>query len=96
MTCKRIDSSLRKFWWGYKQDSTHKLSLHSWSKICAPKAQGEMGLKPTHEINFALLSKMGWLLSSSFTHPWATYLHAKYLRNTEFMHADQPSSSSWI
>lgn len=44
-TCKRLYSSLSKFWWGYKKNSTHYLSLQSWSKMCTPKISRRNGVK---------------------------------------------------
>lgn len=98
LVCKNIDSSLRKFWWGYKKDNSRNLSLHSWNKICTPKAQGGMSLKPVEveEMNLALLSKIGWMMTSHSQRPWVKCLQVEYFRNSEFMQVERTSSSSWI
>ena len=47
-----IDSSLRKFWWGYPQEKKHCLSLMGWNKICAPRCFGGLGLRQMEFLNF--------------------------------------------
>jgi hypothetical protein len=42
--CGVINSSLRKFWWGFPQDKKHNLSFLAWNSICQPKSQGGLGL----------------------------------------------------
>lgn len=84
--CHKIDSQFRRFWWGFKKDQSRHLTLHAWSKICSPKSEGGLGIKPMQEFNLALISKLVCFVSSPNPRPWVQFHEAKYLRNTEFMH----------
>lgn len=67
-----------------------------WNKIYTPKSFGGLGIKKTRDMNLALISKLGWMMTSSTQRPWITCLRAKYLKNFEFLQVDRRSSSSWI
>lgn len=55
-----------------------------------------MGIKTMQDINLALISKMGWLMTSSRHRPWVNCLQAIYLTNSEFMQLERKASSSRI
>lgn len=94
--CTNIDSLIHKFRWGYKLDDEKHFSLHFWNKICSPKLNGGMGIKKMQELNFPLLSKLGWKMLSPDPKPWVKFLSAKYVKHSEFMHVERKISSSWI
>lgn len=94
--CNQIDSQVRWFWWGYKADKTHYLSLLSGKKICRPTHDGGIGIRLMKDSNLALLSKVAWLMSLSSPRPWVHCLKAKYLRNTALFTAESKPSSSWF
>lgn len=94
--CKNIDSQFQRFWSGYKKDSLRNLSLHYWSKICSPRSGGGMGIKLIYEMNLTLLSKLGWMLTTSNQCPWVKCLQAKYLKRIDFMQVEWKASFSWI
>lgn len=85
-----------KFWWGYKEGKQHNLSLQSWNKICLPKSLGGIGIRKMGEVKMALLSKMGWLLTTSSSRPWVHSLKAKYLRQSHFLQVDRKCSDFWF
>jgi hypothetical protein len=90
--CKVIDSSLRKFWWGFPQDKRHNLFLLGWNIICSPIDVGGLGLKNMECQNLALLSKIGWKLLTNQDLLWVKALSTKYLQSYSFLASPVPPS----
>ncbi|GLT60898.1 hypothetical protein SLA2020_336390 [Shorea laevis] len=91
-----IDSSLRKFWWGYPQEKKHCLSLMGWKNICKPICLGGLGLRQMEFLNKALLAKLGWSILNNLDSLWVRSLSAKYLRSVDFLSVSIKPSDSWI
>jgi hypothetical protein len=95
--CVTINSSIRRFWWGYPQDKKHCLSLLSWDNICKPKAFGGLGIRTMEVINNSLLARIGWKMVSNQPHLWVDTLRGKYLkRGISFLNAPSNVPSSWL
>lgn len=94
--CQSIDSSLRKFWWGFPQDKRHNISLLSWNRICTPIAAGGLSLRLMECQNLSLLAKIGWKLLTNQDLLWVKSLSAKYLHNTNFLSSPILTMSSWL
>ena len=60
-TCKKITSSLARYWWGGDGD-TSKLYWKKWSDIAHTKIGGYMGFMDVHLVNIAMLGKQAWRL----------------------------------
>jgi hypothetical protein len=69
-----INSSIRKFWWGYPQEKNHSLSLLAWDNICKPKSLGGLGIRTMEAINNSLLARIGWKMTSNQPHLWVDSL----------------------
>lgn len=65
-------------------------------KTCRPKHVGGIGIRLMRDSNFALLSKMAWMMSISSSRPWFQCLQAKYLCHMDFFNAVPKPSSSWF
>jgi hypothetical protein len=91
-----IDSSLRKFWWGYPQEKKHCLSLLGWNKIYSPRCFGGLGLRQMEFLNKALLAKLGWSILNNADSLWIQSLMAKYLRYTDLLSVSIKPSDSWL
>ena len=87
--CSKVDSALKRCWWGVSSSGKTRLALTPWDKICQPKKCGGLGLRKMQDMNRALLAKWGWLLLSDDKAIWANILRAKYLKKNNFL--DVPS-----
>ena len=93
--CSKIDAKLRDFFWGFI-DSGHHMYPKAWDSLCKPKSAGGLGFRRAHDINNALISKLGWIIASSADKPWANLLQSKYLRGRPFLTSTLQQNSSYI
>lgn len=94
-TCSQIDARLRDFFWGFTTLG-HHIYPKAWDSLCKPKASGGLGFRRAHDLNNALLSKLGWIIASSVDKPWANLLRSKYLRGHLFISSTPQQNSSFI
>lgn len=66
--CYKIDRVVRKFLWG-DGDTTNKVHLISWNKICVSKKNGGLGINKSYERNLAFLAKLYWRVLNEQS-PW--------------------------
>jgi hypothetical protein len=58
--CQQIDSILRSFWWGFKEDKKYNYFIPlAWNRICTPKYMGGLWIRFMASQNKALLAKFG-------------------------------------
>ncbi|KAL0300641.1 UNVERIFIED_CONTAM: putative mitochondrial protein [Sesamum radiatum] len=94
--CGKMDSTLRKFWWGARQDKKF-LALKCWDDICAPKNLGGLGFRKMWEFNKALVSKLAWQMCFPQDKLWSQILGAKYLHFNSFLELPgRTVGASWI
>lgn len=55
-----------------------KQHLLAWKRVCVSREEGGLGIRPTREMNKALLSKVGWRLIHEKVSLWAKILRTKY------------------
>lgn len=67
-TCAQIDARLRDFFWGFSDSNCH-LDPKAWDSICKPKSSGGLSFRRAHDLNKALVSKLGWLIASNANKP---------------------------
>ncbi|RYQ97763.1 hypothetical protein Ahy_B08g093845 [Arachis hypogaea] len=75
--CDSIDKICRNFLWR-SVSSGRKLHLMSWEKVCLPKSQGSLGLKPARVLNNANLMKLAWKLIHNKDALWVNIVRSKY------------------
>ena len=64
--------------------------------MCKPKVSGGLGFHRAHDLNNALLSKLGSIIASSADKPWANLLRSKYLQGRSFLSSTPQQNSSFI
>lgn len=60
---------------GIEQRKQH---LVCWKRVCRPKSDGGLGIRPAVGMNKALLAKLGWRLLHDVDSLWARVLRSKY------------------
>ncbi|PON91867.1 hypothetical protein TorRG33x02_124650 [Trema orientale] len=88
-----MDKAVRKFWWTGSLEKNKFLALTCWDMVCQPKSRGGLGIRRFSDINFAFLSKLGWLLASGSESLWAEILRNKYCHNGNFWSSHLPTTT---
>ena len=73
----RLTAIQRKFLWGGSCEGK-KIAWIPWSKVCAPRAKGGLGIKDIKALNNALLIKWKWLMFHQSDQLWSRILFSKY------------------
>lgn len=93
--CEKIDSKMRNFWWGHKEDGNRHLCLKSWNAICSPKQAGGLGLRRTKDVNTACMAKLAWKVATDKEKSWVRLLASKYLHRGDFLETSRcPTNAS--
>ncbi|KAM6544284.1 hypothetical protein CsatB_008731 [Cannabis sativa] len=85
---------VRRFWWKGSDDSYRFLTLANWESICVPKRWGDLNFKKFEELNFALVSKLGWNLAAENNSLWCQFFKDKYFRRSNSFWC-APKSNAW-
>ncbi|KAG7540165.1 Ribonuclease H domain [Arabidopsis thaliana x Arabidopsis arenosa] len=97
-TLESLDKASRSFLWG-SNNETKKQHLVSWKRVCCHKSEGGLGIRAAHDMNKALLAKLGWRLLNDHNSLWARVLRCKYkVRDTQdlsWLVAKSNWSSTW-
>ncbi|XP_042950188.1 uncharacterized protein LOC122282297 [Carya illinoinensis] len=81
---KKLNQLLRKFWWGYNEDTT-KIQWVNWKQISYSKESGGLGFRDFRSFNLAMLSKQGWRILQNPSSLVSMILKQKYFRQTDLM-----------
>lgn len=93
----KIDSKMRKFFWGFEEHDKHRLHLKAWDVVCTPKHLGGLGLRKMNDVNLAFITKLGWNLCTSLDKNWVKLVRSKYLRGRRTLDFEQTTQAcSWI
>ena len=92
--CDEMTSMVRSFWWS-QTNGRNKMAWLSWDKVCVPKSDGGLGFQNLKAFNLALLAKQGWRLQTNTHSLVHRVLKARYLPNTNFLHAELGSKPSF-
>ncbi|PON52721.1 hypothetical protein TorRG33x02_307640, partial [Trema orientale] len=94
-TSNKIDSLLRRFWWGSNIRGNSKPCLKTWDSLCSPKSVGGLGIRRTADVNRALMGKWGWGLLTNESSLCLQVLRNKYLHQRSFLNASPSQGDSW-
>ena len=96
--CHELDKIFKNFWWGFPSKKTRNLTLKAWDSLCIPKVLGGLGIRKMREVNWALISKLGWKILTKSDSLWVAQLQGKYLHSNSFLspHPSFSSSFSWL
>ncbi|XP_042958050.1 uncharacterized protein LOC122293561 [Carya illinoinensis] len=82
----RLNQLIRKFWWGYNED-TSKIQWVRWNQLSYSKEAGGLGFRDFRSFNLALLAKQGWRILQNPSSLAAMVLKQKYFPKTGFLDA---------
>lgn len=91
--CKRIQSTLTRFWWDDK-DGNHKMSWVAWSTMTLAKDEGGLEFRDIESINDSFLTKLSWRLVRHPESLLARTLMGKYCTTESFLTVPISSSCS--
>lgn len=91
--CKRIQSTLTRFWWDKSADKKGMCWV-AWDKLTLPKTAGGLGLRDIQLFNQALLAKIAWRILTNPSCLLARVLKGKYCHKRSFLDAQTPSACS--
>ncbi|CAL1354334.1 unnamed protein product [Linum trigynum] len=95
--CKALDRVNREFLWGDSEDK-RRLHLVEWPQLTQPKEVGGLGIRPTREVNLAMLAKCGWRLLTEKETLWTQLMRSKYGKdraNLDLLKPIKGSSFTW-
>lgn len=92
----RMDTNIRRFFWGKAEDTRHSLYLKAWADICMPKAMGGLGVRRMRDTNLALITKLAWTIHCCPTRTWVQLIRSKYLRGRQILDVERTATPSWI
>lgn len=91
--CKRIQSTLTRFWWDSKADKKG-ICWVSWEKLTKSKQDGGLGFRDLQCFNAALLGKLSWRILNNPSCFLARVLLGKYCISSSLLDATCPASAS--
>ena len=93
--CEHLTSSLRNFWWGYKDDK-RKTGWVTWGQMVKPKSIDGLGFHDMELFNHALLTKQASRILQKPSSLSARVLKAVYYPGGKFLEAELGSSPSRV
>ncbi|GMN58960.1 hypothetical protein TIFTF001_028054 [Ficus carica] len=83
--CKEMDRMVGKIWWRGEVAEGRCWCPRSCDSVCQPKVFGGLGFRRFHDINCALVAKLGWKLQVDGNSLWVKALRAKYITSSDFI-----------
>jgi hypothetical protein len=82
----KINATIRTFWWTgiSSEPPTRALCLAAWKNICAPKAEGGLGVRNIQAVNYGLILSAAWRIAEKPNSQLHAILKAKYFHDSSF------------
>ncbi|CAN6545200.1 unnamed protein product [Malus baccata var. baccata] len=90
---RSLSRCARNFIWSGDVTSK-KLVTVSWHQICAPKNEGDLGLRDLGSLNTTALLKLGWLIITTDS-PWSIYIRNRFKLHGRLYSCSYMRSSIW-
>lgn len=91
--CKRIQSTLTRFWWDDRMGSK-KMAWIAWNKLIRPKEQGGLDFRDIQSFNEAYLAKLTWRIINNPDSLLSRILLGKYCPNEAILSVSAKSDIS--
>lgn len=88
--CKRIQSTLTRFWWDSKMNK-RTICWVSWNKLTRSRKLGGLGFRDIKHFTDALLAKISWRILSNPECLLARILKGKYYHASPFLVSSAPT-----
>ncbi|XP_020250848.1 uncharacterized protein LOC109828230 [Asparagus officinalis] len=92
---QKIDELCRKFLWG-KSDTSFRISLVSWDKVCYRKKQGGLGVFSASIWNLSSALRSLWYIHVNKESLWVKWIHGNYLKHWDVWHVKAKKENSWM
>ncbi|XP_042939551.1 uncharacterized protein LOC122274591 [Carya illinoinensis] len=91
---RKMNQLLRKFWWGYKEDSS-KIHWISWEQLSSGKELGGLGFRDFQSFNLAMFSKQSWRMLQDPTSLVTRVYKQKYFSKVGLLESNLGSAPSY-
>ncbi|KAJ0954856.1 putative RNA-directed DNA polymerase [Helianthus annuus] len=89
-----IERLIGKFLWANSESAKGKARV-SWEKVCCPKSQGGLGIRPLRVINQTLVSKHIWSLISKKETIWTKWIWVNRTKGKNLWEVSDKENTSW-
>ncbi|XP_074299616.1 uncharacterized protein LOC141630756 [Silene latifolia] len=90
----KLEAICRSFLW-YGNDSKESPMLVSWETVCRARKQRGLGIRDFHAWNLAAIGKYAWWVAQKTDHLWVKWVHAIYIKNSNWEEYEPGVNSSW-
>ncbi|XP_074266676.1 uncharacterized protein LOC141589955 [Silene latifolia] len=91
----KVEAICRSFLWKGKE-AANSPPLVAWGTCCKSKQNGGLGVIDLRRWNKAALGKYVWWISHKKDHLWVKWVHAIYIKNSDWMSYQPKTDSSWF
>lgn len=92
---QRLNKLMRKFWWGFNEDSS-KIQWLKWDQLIKSKDSGGLGFRDFKSFNLAMLAKQTWCMLLNLDSLTAMIIKQKYFPSGELLGANLGSRPSFL
>jgi hypothetical protein len=91
---RAIEQKFNRFLWNGKDEGIARAKV-SWSMLCLPKIEGDLGIKKLEEWNHVAMMHHIWSLFMRVGSLWVAWMHAMLLKGRSFWQVSITQICSW-